>query len=144
MIQGQTYDWESLSVDIEGLGVAVLLTEVRWSETRPVANVYGKGSAPRGHARGNYGAELTIKLDRREYDVWMKALADAGKTLYSQAPFNVSCAWANDDQPTTTEAFPECTVTGASAGQSQGDENSVLELTLRCTGVRTHQGASVI
>lgn len=119
MINGNQYDWESIT--IEGPhGVLIGVTEIAYNDERPAEPRYGKGSTPRGYGRKNYKAAGSMTLDRDEAERLRLAL---GGSWYDGDPFPVVIAYANADQPTVTDVLPDCKVVKADTSGKQGDDN---------------------
>lgn len=52
-INGRQYDWEDISVALPS-GVAVGITEIKYTDGQGAEARYGKGAIPRGYGRTNY------------------------------------------------------------------------------------------
>lgn len=119
MINGNSYDWESLEI-IVGNGVAIGLTNIDYDDERPVEARYGKGSTPRGYGRKNYKASCKFEMDIDEAE---RLRAVLGGSYYDGPPFEIVVAYAPDLQPTVIDMLPLVKITKVSTGAKQGDEN---------------------
>ncbi len=118
MINGNNYDWESMEINLNG-ACAVMITEISYSDERPIDLRYGKGGTPRGYGRQNYKASGAMKLDRSEADRLRTAL---GGSFY-KGDFPITVSYANDDMPTVTDRLPRCKITKTDTSGKQGDSN---------------------
>lgn len=143
VVNGETYDWNSLTCNVEGMGTALVLTEVAWSDGQEGGPVYGKGGLPAGRFVGNYALEGSLKMDRRQYDEWEKRLKNLGTTIYRQRPFTIIAEYANPDQPISRDELPECKVTAVKQSIAQKAEMAEVEVTWKSSGVRIYNGQPV-
>ena len=119
-INGNHYDWESIDVQLPS-GVSVGLTEISYTDERPVEPRYGKGGKPRGYGRKNYKASASATMDRDEFERLRSAL---GGSVYKAGPFPVVVSYANNDQPTVTDTLPACMITKSDTSAKQDDDNA--------------------
>lgn len=122
-VNGQKYDWESLSVTLPH-GEAAGITELKYEDGQSVTARYGKGSIPRGYGRGNYEASGSMVLDRDEWEKLKKELVANGGGIYDHEPFTIVASYANDNMETITDTLKQCKITKFSGGGgAQGDDN---------------------
>lgn len=122
-VNGQKYDWESLSVTLPH-GEAAGITELKYEDGQSVTARYGKGSVPRGYGRGNYEASGSMVLDRDEWEKLKKELVVNGGGIYDHEPFTIVASYANDNMETITDTLKQCKITKFSGGGgAQGDDN---------------------
>lgn len=119
MINGNRFDWESIEVTLPS-GVAIGLTEISYSDERPIEPRYGKGGVPQGFGRKNYKATGNMTLDREDADQLRMALGGS----YYKGTFPVVVSYANDDQVTRTDVLPDCKITKSDTGSKQNDDNA--------------------
>lgn len=119
-INGNFYDWESVSVQLPS-GQSVGLTDISYNDERGVEERYGKGSVPRGYGRKNYKASGSATMDRDEFEALRKEL---GGSVYKTKPFTIVVSYANDDQPAVTDTLPDCKITKADTSAKQDDDNA--------------------
>jgi len=127
MINGNTYDWES--VTIQGpQGIMVDVQEISYEDERPVDPTYGKGSIPQGYGRKNYKASGSLTLLRTEYEALRLA---CGGSIYTRQPVSIVVAYANDDQDTVVDTLPCIHLTKQSTGPKQGEEKIEVKLDMQ-------------
>lgn len=119
-INGNQYDWESIEIQLPS-GSAVGITEISYSDERPVEGRYGKGGKPRGYGRKNYKASGSVTLDRDEAERLRKAL---GGSFYKTQPFVISVSYGNDGQKTVTDKLPDVMITKTDTSGKQDDDNA--------------------
>lgn len=119
MINGQVYDWESVTIQLPS-GVSIGVQSIDYSDERPVSERYGKGSVPRGAGRGNYKATASIELDLDEAQRLALAL---GGSIYSGPPFPIVVSYGDTGLPTVVDVLPICRITKTGSGAKQGDDN---------------------
>lgn len=118
-INGNQYDWESVTIQLPN-GTAIGVTDISYSDERPVEGRYGKGSLPRGYGRGNYKASGSMEMDLDEAE---RLLAALGGSYYGAKPFPVVAGYANDDMPAVTDTLPDVKITKVDSGAKQGENN---------------------
>ncbi len=123
-INGNTYDWESIT--IQGpQGVMIDVQEISYNDERPVEPTYGKGSLPHGYGRKNYKATGSLTLLRTEYNALREA---CGGSIYTRDTVAITVSYANDDQETTVDTLPSVHFTKQESGPKQGDEQVEVKL----------------
>lgn len=120
-INGNLYDWESAEIQLSSVGATIGITELNYSDERPVEARYGKGAIPRGYGRKNYKASGSMTLDKDEAERLREAL---GGSFYQTGPFPIIASYGNDDQPTVTDKLPDCMITKADTSTKQDDDNT--------------------
>ena len=118
-INGQLYDWESVEIRLPS-GVAVGITEINYSDERPVEIRYGKGGVPRGRGHKNYKPSCDITLDLDEAE---RLRQELGGSFYAKTPFNIVVSYANNDQATVTDIIRSCVITKVDTSAKQGEDN---------------------
>ena len=119
-INGIQYDWESMT--FQGpQGEVTGITEISYSDERPVEPRYGKGAVPRGYGRKNYKASGSLTLDKDEHERLRKAM---GGTVYGGSPVTIVVGYANKDQPTITDTLPDCVFTKQDTSGKSDDDNA--------------------
>uniref|UniRef100_C6E6Q4 Phage tail protein n=1 Tax=Geobacter sp. (strain M21) TaxID=443144 RepID=C6E6Q4_GEOSM len=119
MINGNSYDWESVEIMLPN-GLTIGLTSIDYDDERPIKERYGRGGTPRGYGRGNYKASAKIEMD---LDEAMRLQTALGGSVYDSPPFPIVICYAPDLMPTVTDFLPLCKITKTSTGAKQGDEN---------------------
>jgi len=123
-INGNTYDWESIT--IQGpQGVFVDIQEISYKDERPVEPTYGKGSIAQGYGRKNYKATGSLTVLRTEYEALRQA---CGGSIYTRQPVSITVAYANDDQDTTVDTLPSIHFTSQDTGPKQGEEKVEVKI----------------
>jgi len=132
-INGKSYDWEDISVILPN-GVAVGITEIKYSDEQPVTAHYGKGAVPRGYGRGNYAASGSMALDRDEWEKLKLILAAAGGgSIYDHAPFPIVVSYANRDQIEVVDTLKACKITKFDGGGGAQGDDKVTSITCDIT-----------
>ena len=119
-INGKQYDWEDITIMLPN-GVAVGITEINYSDERPVEPRYGRGAVPRGYGRKNYKATGSMTLDRDEASLLQAAL---GGSFYKGKPFPIVVSYANDDQAPVVDLLPDVKITKTDTSAKQDDDNA--------------------
>lgn len=121
-INGNLYDHESVTIQINSTGEAIGVTEISYSDERPIKPRYGRGGTARGYGRKNYASKGSMTLDRDEAEDLRKSLG--GSYYEGYRPFPIIVAYANDDQPEIVDTLPDCMITKADTSDKQDDDNS--------------------
>jgi hypothetical protein len=130
MINGRTYDWESIKVDAP-FGIDVEIQNINYQSTREGVAVYGRGNAPRGYGRQNLEQDGSVQLNGRSF-IALSAYGALAGGILRIAPFPITVRYANTDQPTQVDILDGVIFTGVSTEASQGDE----EILLRTLNIR--------
>ncbi|VVS92746.1 hypothetical protein [Desulfoluna spongiiphila] len=124
-INGNTYDWESVTIDLPN-GKAVDIEEISYNDSREIDVVYGKGSVSTKYGRKNYSASGSMSLLREEFERLRKNL---GGSVYKAKPFPISVCYANDDVPIVTDTLTEVKITKQDTSAKQ-DESATGKVKL--------------
>lgn len=119
-INGTKHDWESMEIQLPN-GVVIGVTEISYSDEKPIEARYGKGSVPRGYGRKNYKASGSMSLDRDEAE---RLRVSLGGSFYKSSPFPIIVSYANPGEPVITDILPDCKITKADTSGKQDDDNA--------------------
>lgn len=119
-INGNLYDWESMEIQLPS-GGAVGITEISYSDERPVEPRHGKGGKSRGYGRKNYKASGSMTLDRDEAERLRKSL---GGSFYKGQPFVINVSYGNEGQQTVTDKLPDVMITKSDTSGKQDEDNA--------------------
>lgn len=119
-INGNLYDWESITIqgpqgEISGI------TEITYSDERPVEARYGKGAVPRGYGRKNYKASGSLSLDKDEFERLRTAM---GGSVYASSPVTIVVGYGATGQSTLTDTLPDCVFTKQDTSAKSDEDNS--------------------
>lgn len=128
MINGVTYDWESITVTLP-TGQIVEIQDIEYSDEKDSTEVYGKGAMPRAYGRGNYKAEGKMTILRSD----LVALTTLAGT-YELPPLPIVVSYDNEDLSLQADLLKDCKLTKRSARSSQGDQTAPVELEFKIFG----------
>ena len=128
MINGATYDWESITVTLP-TGQIVEIQDIEYSDEKEISEVYGKGGMPRAYGRGNYKAEGKMTILRSE----LVALETAADT-YELPPLPIVVSFSNDDLILQADLLKDCKLTKRGIRAAQGDQMVPVEIEFRILG----------
>lgn len=118
-INGRYYDWEHITIQVNGATLADVLS-IDYEDSEKVNAIYGKGRAPRGYTKGNYEGSGKLVLLREEYD----RLGDP----FNMEPFNIVVSYANGSN-VRTDTLHDCLFTKRTfSGVEQDTERITVEL----------------
>ena len=118
MVNGVEYDHESLEMQLEGVGLAVSLTEVNYDAERDVDVVTDKNGVPRGLVRKGFQGTFDCSLARDQYDQLVEATKDTG--VLGAEPRQVVMTYSNDgEEPTSDELEVKITKIGWSSQEGE-------------------------
>ena len=92
-VNGRAYDWESLTVTMDGIEIGNLKS-VDWSDTRGITPTYGVGGMPRGWGRRNYRAQASMELADESVALFLSRAALVGG-VYNMR-FNLVLQYGNN------------------------------------------------
>lgn len=143
MINGKTFDWEDIKVDIAAL-IDLEILAITYKSERPAEAVYGRGNAPRGYGRGNLTQEATVDLDHAAF-LKLSAFAATQGGLARIKPFVITVRYANNDQLPQVDVLDGCVFTTIEAEGTQGDtEVGIKKLTLNVFNPIKYNGVPVM
>jgi len=132
-VNGKKYSWEDITATMPH-GVLIDIDSIEYSDGKEMELQYGKGSLPTGYGTGNYSSEGKVSLMREEFNRLLNYAKGLGKSLYTLPPFPITAAYANDDQPTTTDVLKGVKFSKTSTSVSQGDKNVKVDLDILIVG----------
>jgi len=92
-INGQTYAWSNITLSLLN-GIVQGVTNIDYSDSQEIDEVYGAGINPIGRGFGNYAAEATITLQMEELESII-SVAPNGR-LQDIQDFNIVVAYTPD------------------------------------------------
>lgn len=122
-INGQVYDWESVTIT-GPQGVFTGISEINWKASQKKKRIYGRGGVPVGATRGQYEATVDMTLLASEYDALAAALASG----IFKTPFSVAVAMEVDGLDTRETAIKNIFIDDVDEGAKQGDEEQTVKL----------------
>lgn len=129
MINGKTYAWEDISVKLP-YGTLIKFDSIDYNDSKEKEAIYGKGSNPVGEGRGNYSGEAKVKMLREEFNEFTAYAKKKSTTLYGLPPFQITVAYANEDEPITVDILPACSINKTTTGAKQGDKSVSVEINM--------------
>lgn len=135
-INGQMYDWSSITVGM--LGPVTFFTAIEYEDSREVKKVFGRGRRAVGRALGNYDASGKITLHREGFEQFMLAVQALGhRSVYDMPPIPITITYTNGDKPTVTDVLQGVLFTGQkNGGTSQNSEAATVDLDLDIEVIR--------
>ncbi|WP_243092586.1 hypothetical protein [Thermus hydrothermalis] len=128
-INGRYYDWESITIQVNGATLADVLS-IEYEDSEKVNAVYGKGRTPRGYTKGNWEGSGKLTLLREEYE----RLGNP----FALKPFDIVVSYAKEGG-TKTDTLKECLFTKRSfSGVEQDTERITVELEFTILGGIEH------
>ncbi|VFQ45956.1 hypothetical protein [Desulfoluna butyratoxydans] len=124
-INGNTYDWESVTIDLNGT-TAIDIEEISYNDSREIDLVYGKGSISTKYGRKNYSASGSMSLLREEFQRLRKKL---GGSVYKGEPFPISVSYGDEGMDTVTDTLPKVKITKQDTSAKQ-DESATGKVKL--------------
>lgn len=122
-INGRYYDWEHITIQVNGATLADVLS-IEYEDSEKVNAIYGRGRTPRGYTKGNYEGSGKLTLLREEYE----RLGDP----FGMPPFDIVVSYAKGEN-TSTDTLKECLFTKRSFGGIEQDTERItveLEFTI--------------
>ncbi|TEB09141.1 hypothetical protein [Pelotomaculum propionicicum] len=143
MINGKMFDWEDVSIGLPH-GVALLIKDISYDDELEVDPAYGKGNKAVGYGTGNYKASGKMSILREEYDKFIDYAKSTGKALYRLPPFPITCSYANDGEPVSTDVLRGCKISKRSWKAAQGSKELTVDLDFTITDSIESNGLKAI
>jgi len=124
LINGVRYDFSSIVFHING-DLIIGVKEISYKNTRDRGEVRGTSLQKLGRTRGQYKAEASATIFRREFDDLVDRLGDG----YMEVVFPITVSYADDGQPLVTDTIVGCTITEDEHSNSAGTDATEVKLT---------------
>lgn len=116
-INGHTYDYSSVEIDIGGT-VFTAITSINYSGERSIGNHRGTGSKKRARTRGTYDSSGSITMMREDYYELIASLGDG----YMEKSFDVTVLFSETGMPTNNVKLIGCVMTTDSDDNAEGED----------------------
>lgn len=127
LINGSAYSYANIQVNI--LGVPVFgVTKISYKDTLDKQNLYGQGSNPIERGVGNYSAEASITLTKKEYVSLINAAPN--RRLQDIPPFSIVVTYINANNQTIVETLRNVEFMTNGIDVNQGDAQIEVNLDL--------------
>lgn len=119
MINGRTFDWESIRVDAP-FGLNLVILAIDYKSESPVEAVYGRGRVARGYSRGNLAQEGSFEMPHESFlQLGVEAAVYGG--IFNITPFPIVVSYSNADQGIQIDVLPAVVLQSFETSASQGD-----------------------
>lgn len=133
LINGTQAHWADIQLSIAGSTPLAGISEINYSVTRKIENIYGAGSQPIGVGFGNveYTASITIKLNE------LKTLVDiAPEGDITQLPaFSMSVTWLDTEFALISDTLLNCRFLSNDLKTKQGDTSIDVTIPMIFAGI---------
>jgi hypothetical protein len=127
-INGRAYDWASIDVVLFGKKVWGI-TEISYEEQKDLALNYGAGNKAVSYGDGAKTFSGSMTIEEQEA-IWIEQNLPPGSSMTDIPPFAVIISFAPAGKPIVTRRLLGCRISQVSRTHSQGESNSMVELTL--------------
>ena len=149
LVRGRAYSFVSAELGLAGLSMRGYKSFNYKDALKPGL---AKGTAPMnlGWTQGDYTAEASIELYRREYDVFIATVINYGRQLglvnvgFGEIPFPWSITYADMGQPTVTDSLPSVRITSGDSSNSQGADPLTIKVDLEVLEPILWNGKSLV
>ena len=133
LINGTQAHWADIQLSIAGSTPIYGVTEINYSVTRKIENVYGSGSEPIGRGFGNveYNASITLKLTEVKSLVNLAPLGD----ITQIPPFPISISWLDTDFALINDTLLNCQFLSNDIKTKQGDTSIDVTIPIIFAGI---------
>lgn len=132
-INGHSYEWADIQFSIAGGIPIVGITEINYSYSRNITNIYGAGSEPIsvGYGAKTYDASITLKLEEVQ-----NLLAIAPFKDLSQIPsFSISVSWLDTENAIKTDVLKYVKFNDYNIKTKAGDTSTDISMKLTFAGL---------
>lgn len=133
-INGQSYDWSTISISMLGNINIEGVAAIEYEETQESKTYYGIQNKPVFIGRGIRECKGKIGLYKYEVDKIRAAITATNKSLLDIPPFNIIVQYNNGTSPITTHSLVNCIFTkdGFSSKVGETDSTSDFDLAITC------------
>lgn len=133
-INDNLYSWGSIEAYVLGEPYRGI-TAISFSQNRERSKGYGTGNhrGARGRTKGRYEAEASFTMAADSYDKLCAALASMspdGQSYGDAPPFLIVVQYVEAGLSPVTIEIQDCVITGESTSESEGTDQSVVEVTV--------------
>jgi hypothetical protein len=127
LINGKSYEWADIIINILGIPFAGV-TNIEYSETQEMENVYGAGNRPVSRGYGNITATAKVTILMEEVES-IQAIAPSG-TLQRIPEFDITVAFVDVSLIPRVHTLKNCRFMNNARTSNQGDTSIPVELDL--------------
>lgn len=127
LINGRTYDWPSIIVNIMNVAVSGI-SAIEYSDEQEVEDNYGAGSMPVSRGFGKYKAMAKLTLYMEDVEA-ITAIAPNGR-LQNIPEFDIIVAYVNSGNVPVTHKLRNCRFKSNNRKSKSGDTKIEVELDL--------------
>jgi hypothetical protein len=127
LINGRSYGWADISALINGLPFAGI-TEIDYSDTQDIQNVYGAGNRPvsRGFGKITYAGSVTMSME----DLEILQKASLTGRIQDIPEFPIVVAFVPDTGTLVTHTLKYCRFTNNGRTMKEGDVSFATKIDL--------------
>jgi hypothetical protein len=126
LINGNRFQFSNIELDAQGFRFKGF-TEINYQDSLEIGDVRGASQIALGETEGEYSAEGSATVFRREFDQLTARLGDG----YGMIRFPITITYANPGEATTTDRLPAVRIAGVENGHSQGTDALTMQITLK-------------
>ena len=126
LINGVKYDWASIEITMGDAGIFIGISELSYSDSNDKGIVRGTGVEKLARTQGEYDAEGSMVMYKKDFADFLAALTGDGATGYFDTSFDITVMYsAPGGDGTNTDRLIGCQLKSAEGGGSQGTDPSV-------------------
>jgi hypothetical protein len=126
VINGNVYDYSSITATIGNIPFQGI-TEISYSESLEPGELRGTTALLRGRTRGNYKAESSFTVGKKDFEAIKWALKALGPGGYGEIPFLITVVYAEtNDSEVITDKIEGCRIMKAENSHSSGNNDPLV------------------
>lgn len=140
LINGKAYDWSSVTINVSGME-NIEVTDISYGDKRDVEAIYGKGGRIRGYGTGNYSNDVSLSMEREDFDEMGRVMmANGYREFYKFVIPKIVISYADEGARTVTDVLTNVVLSERSVKAAQGDKSLKADLKGMAIGGITFNG----
>lgn len=123
LINGNYYSYSSIEIDINGRKIKGF-KEISYDDGLDPGVARGTSPIALGHSQGDYEANASGEMFRKDFDELTTALGDG----FGEVEFPITVTYASRGLPTVTDRLPAVRIKKADNSNSQGNDPTSVKL----------------
>lgn len=125
LINGNLYSFASIEIDVRGRKIKGI-KDLSYDDGLDPGMARGTSPIPLGHTQGDYEANASLEMFRKDFDELAALLGDG----FGEVEFPITVTYASRGMPTVTDRLPAVRIKKVDNSNSQGNDPTAVKIEL--------------
>lgn len=125
LINGNLYSFASIEIDVRGRKIKGI-KDLSYDDGLDPGMARGTSPIPLGHTQGDYEANASMEMFRKDFDELATLLGDG----FGETEFPITVTYASRGMPTVTDRLPAVRIKKVDNSNSQGNDPTAVKIEL--------------